>query len=146
MTSSKNLQLLTSFIVGLLFSCGLAMSGMTQPEKVINFLDLKNWDPSLLFVMIGAICTHAPAYFFIKKKKSPLLESKWHIPTRNDITTRLIIGSALFGIGWGLAGFCPGPAVMSLASTDVRSVYFFIAMIIGMLSHRLVEKYIKLKA
>jgi len=138
-------QNIISFLVGFLFSVGLAISGMTQPEKVINFLDFFHWDPSLLFVMVGAISIHSISYFFIKKRKTPVLESKWHIPTRYDITPRLIIGSAIFGIGWGLGGFCPGPATMSLFSGESRSLYFFVAMIAGMLLFRVSEKYLNLK-
>jgi uncharacterized membrane protein YedE/YeeE len=134
-----------SFVVGVLFAVGLAISGMTQPQKVIGFLSLSNWDPSLLFVMLGAISVHLLSYPLVRRRQSPLLDTKWHVPTRKEITPRLIIGSALFGIGWGLAGFCPGPAVTSLASGDGRSVLFVATMILGMLLFKKTEPYLKLR-
>lgn len=137
-------QSLTSFLVGLLFAVGLAFAGMTQPQKVIAFLNPWQWDPSLLFVMIGAIAVHAISYPLILKRSSPLLDTKWYIPTRKDITIRLIAGSAIFGIGWGLAGFCPGPSVTSLASGDTRAFLFVAAMIVGMILFKKTEKFLKL--
>ncbi len=134
-----------SFAVGFIFALGLAVAGMTQPQKIISFLDPWNWDPSLLFVMVGAVGVHIITYPLIKKKKTPLLDTKWHVPTRKDITARLIIGSALFGIGWGLAGFCPGPGVTSLASGDHRAISFVIAMIIGMILFKKTERYLNLR-
>lgn len=134
-----------SFTVGLIFAIGLAISGMTQPQKVIGFLNPWDWDPSLLFVMLGAIGVHLLSYPLVRRRPSPLLDTKWHVPTRKDITTRLILGSALFGIGWGLAGFCPGPALTSLASGDVRSFLFVGAMILGMVLFRKTEPHLKLR-
>lgn len=134
-----------SFVVGFLFAIGLAISGMTQPKKIIDFLNPWDWDPSLLFVMFGAVGIHLISYPLVKRRQSPLLDTKWHIPTRKDITPRLILGSALFGIGWGLAGFCPGPALTSLASIDARTVLFVGAMISGMLLFRKTEPYLKLR-
>lgn len=137
-------QNLVAFFVGFIFAIGLAVSGMTQPQKVISFLDPWNWDPSLLFVMVGAIAVHALSYPLVKKRSSPLLDTKWHVPTRNDLTTRLVLGSALFGIGWGLGGFCPGPGVSSLAAGDVRVFAFVGAMIGGMLLFKKTERYLRL--
>lgn len=134
-----------SFIVGFLFAVGLAIAGMTQPEKIINFLNPWEWDPSLLFVMIGAVGIHMVAYPLVIRRKSPLLDTKWHVPTRKDITARLFIGSALFGIGWGLGGFCPGPGVTSLASGDVRAFLFVGGMIVGMMVFKGTEPYLKLR-
>ena len=128
-------QNFVSFFVGLLFAVGLALSGMTQPQKVIGFLNPWSWDPSLLFVMLGAVGIHIITYPLIKRRASPLLDSEWHIPTRKDITPQLILGSALFGIGWGLGGFCPGPGLVSLFSGDFRSVLFVTAMVLGMAFH-----------
>lgn len=128
-----------SFISGLIFSVGLAVSGMTQPQKVIGFLNPWNWDPSLLFVMIGAVAIHALAYPIIRKRPSPLFSSDWHVPTRQDITPKLIVGAAIFGIGWGLGGFCPGPAVTSLASAESTPFLFVGAMIVGMLIFKKVD-------
>ena len=137
-------QNLVSFIVGILFSLGLVISGMTQPQKVIGFLNPFDWDPSLLFVMVGAVGIHLVGYRFVRRRSSPLLDTKWHIPTRKDISIRLLLGSALFGMGWGLGGFCPGPGLTSLASGDSRSVIFVLAMIVGMLLFKKTEPYLGL--
>lgn len=133
-----------SFAVGFLFAIGLAVSGMTQPQKVIGFLNPWDWDPSLLFVMVGAISVHAVAYLFVKKRASPLLDSNWHTPSRKDLTVRLILGSAIFGIGWGLGGYCPGPGVTSLATGDFRVILFVISMVAGMFIFKRTEHYLKL--
>jgi uncharacterized membrane protein YedE/YeeE len=133
MNSTRAKQNAVSFIVGLLFATGLALSGMTQPQRIIGFLNPWDWDPSLLFVMVGAVGVHAVTYPLIRKRSSPLLDTQWHVPKRKDINARLLIGSALFGMGWGLGGFCPGPGVTSLASGDLRAILFVGAMLIGML-------------
>lgn len=138
-------QNLVSFGVGLLFAIGLVISGMTQPQKIISFLNPEQWDPALLFVMLGAVGIHFISYPLIKRRSSPLLDSKWHVPTRKDVTTRLILGSALFGIGWGIAGFCPGPALTSIVSGDIRSFYFVGSMILGMWAFQKTEPYLKLR-
>ncbi|OQW55026.1 MAG: hypothetical protein A4S09_16985 [Proteobacteria bacterium SG_bin7] len=134
-----------SFAVGFVFSIGLAVSGMTQPKKIISFLNLSDWDHSLLLVMIGAVGIHIIAYPLVKKRASPILDTKWYIPKREDVTARLILGSALFGIGWGLGGFCPGPGVTSLASGDLRAVLFVGAMLLGMILFKKTEPYLKLR-
>lgn len=134
-----------SFAVGTLFAVGLAFAGMTQPQKIINFLNPWQWDASLLFVMLGALGVHLITYPLIKRKRSPLFDNKWHVPTRTDITARLIAGSALFGIGWGLAGFCPGPALASLVSGDPRSALFVGFMIMGMAFFKKIEPYLPLR-
>ncbi len=134
-----------SFLAGFVFAIGLAISGMTQPQKVLSFLNPGDWDPSLLFVMVGAIGVHIVAYPLAKQRKSPVLDTKWHVPTRKDITARLILGSALFGIGWGLGGFCPGPGLTSLASGDLRAFLFVGAMIAGMVLFKETEPYLKLR-
>ena len=114
---------------------------MTQPEKVVGFLDIFGaWDPSLAFVMIGAIGFHAVFYRIIMKQDAPLFTKKFMVPGRRDITWRLVVGSALFGIGWGIAGYCPGPGLASLTSLDARPLVFVGAMIVGMLLFRLVDK------
>lgn len=145
MKSNFAKQNVVSFAVGLTFAAGLAISGMTQPQKVIGFLDPWSWDSSLLFVMLGAIGIHLISYPLIRRRQSPLLDTKWHVPTRKDITPRLMLGSALFGIGWGLAGFCPGPALTSLASGDTRSALFVGGMIFGMLLFKKTEPYLRLR-
>jgi uncharacterized protein len=139
-------NLFVTFIVGFIFALGLGLAGMTQPQKVIGFLDIfGNWDPSLIFVMIGAIAVHFLTFKIITKRKSPLLASQWQIPNKRDITKPLVFGSFLFGIGWGLGGFCPGPAVTSLASFNLRAVVFVVSMLVGMALFRLVDKKLKLQ-
>jgi uncharacterized membrane protein YedE/YeeE len=134
-----------SFTVGLLFSIGLALSGMTQPQKIINFLDPWHWDPSLLFVMIGAVGVHAISYPLIMRRNSPLLDSRWHVSNRKDLTVRLILGSAIFGIGWGLGGYCPGPGVTSLVSGNIQSIAFVGGMLIGMFLFKKNDPALKLR-
>lgn len=145
MSSSPGQQNAVSFAVGLIFAIGLAVSGMTQPQKIINFLNPWEWDPSLLFVMIGAVGIHIVAYPLVRRRTSPLLDTKWHVPNRRDVTARLLIGSTLFGIGWGLGGFCPGPGVTSLASGDLRAAIFVGAMIVGMVLFKRTEPFLKLR-
>jgi uncharacterized membrane protein YedE/YeeE len=135
-----------SFIVGLLFAIGLALSGMTQPQKVIGFLNPWDWDPALLFVMIGAIGVHALSYPLVRKRKSPLFDTKWHMPTRKDLSARLVLGSAIFGLGWGLGGYCPGPGVTSLVSGDLLPIMFVVSMVAGMLFFKKTERHLKLRA
>ena len=135
-----------SFIVGFIFAVGLGISGMTQPSKVIGFLDLfRNWDPSLMFVMLGAISFHFILFIFIIKRKSPLLSNQWHVPNQKEITPALIIGAILFGAGWGLGGFCPGPAITYLASFQLNPMVFVISMIAGMYLFKLMNQYLKLQ-
>ncbi|MFK8138579.1 MAG: DUF6691 family protein [Bdellovibrionales bacterium] len=122
-----------SFVVGFVFSIGLVVSGMTQPENIINFLDLTgNWDPSLAFVMIGAIGLHFFTFKWILKRKSPLFANKFMVPSRSDIDKNLLLGSALFGIGWGLGGLCPGPAIASLLDGSLEPVLFVGSSLLGM--------------
>lgn len=137
---------LASLVVGFVFAIGLGISGMTQPQKVVGFLDLfGNWDPSLIFVMVGGIIVHFVTYKLIRKRKSPLLSTDWHVPTKKEITPALATGSLLFGIGWGLGGFCPGPAVTSLASFETKPFIFVMSMIVGMFLFRLVDKKLNIK-
>ncbi|MEK6628383.1 MAG: YeeE/YedE family protein [Bdellovibrionota bacterium] len=137
---------LVALSVGFLFAIGLGLSGMTEPQKVVGFLDLfGSWDPSLIFVMIGAILVHFLVFKFTKKLNKPLLDTKWHLPTKKEITPALVIGSTLFGIGWGLGGYCPGPALTSLASFEIRPLIFVVSMIAGMYLFRLFDKKFKLQ-
>lgn len=141
MKEKSGLNLLVSFGVGFLFALGLGVAGMTQPQKVVGFLDLfGNWDPSLIFVMIGAIAVHFISYLFAKKRSSPLLSTQWHLPTRRELTPSLMVGAGLFGVGWGLGGFCPGPAFTTLASLEARPVVFVISMLVGMALFNFAEK------
>jgi uncharacterized membrane protein YedE/YeeE len=132
---------LVSFLSGVVFALGLGLSGMTQPAKVVGFLDFTgNWDPSLAFVMVGAIMVHALLYRLIRRRSSPLFAATFAIPTRTDIDPRLVGGAALFGIGWGIGGFCPGPAFTSLASGHSTVLLFVAAMITGMYLYKLTER------
>jgi len=132
---------LAAFVAGLIFSLGLAISGMTKPGKVTAFLDLfGNWDPSLAFVMMGAIAIYAVLYRIIRHRTVPLYATAFSVPTGGRLDTRLIGGAALFGVGWGLGGFCPGPAVTSLASGQSSVIIFVAAMVAGMFLYRLVDK------
>lgn len=137
---------LSSLFVGFLFAIGLGVSGMTQPEKVVSFLDIfGEWDPSLVFVMGGALFIHTVLYKLILKRPTPLFASKFQVPTRRDINSRLIGGSVLFGIGWGIAGYCPAPAITSLSSMTLSPVVFVISMLIGMALYLFFEKAVLLK-
>ncbi|WP_293775647.1 YeeE/YedE family protein [uncultured Oxalicibacterium sp.] len=133
---------LTSLFAGLLFGCGLILSGMTQPGKVIGFLDLAgNWDPSLAFVMGGALLVAIPAFWFAQRRQSTLLGDLIALPTVRQIDRRLVLGATTFGIGWGLAGYCPGPAIASLISGNLQAVTFVVAMLVGMLLFEVVERH-----
>lgn len=111
---------------------------MTQPQRVLGFLDLfRAWDPTLIFVMAGAIGVHFWAYRWVRGRSSPLLAPRFEVPTMNGITPRLVLGSAIFGIGWGLGGYCPGPAVTALASGEPRPVAFVVFMLVGISIHSL---------
>jgi uncharacterized membrane protein YedE/YeeE len=122
-----------AFLCGIVFALGLGVSGMTRPEKVLAFLDVGGrWDPSLAFVMIGAIAAHGVLLRFILRRARPLLAPAFAMPTRRDIDAPLLLGAAIFGIGWGLAGLCPGPAVTALASGRFAAAAFVLAMLAGM--------------
>ena len=124
---------IVALLSGVLFGLGLVVSGMTQPQKVIGFLDLfGNWDPSLAFVMVGAIGVHFVAYQFASSKSSPFFADAFHVPTNKDINKPLLVGAALFGVGWGLGGYCPGPAITSLVTFSPEVIGFVVAMTIGM--------------
>jgi len=122
-----------SLLCGLIFGLGLVISGMTNPEKVIGFLSFThNWDASLIFVMGGAILVFAPTFYFLKEKQKSILGIDVSLPKNTlQIDTRLIFGTSLFGVGWGLAGFCPGPAISSLAFFEPVSIIFLISMLVG---------------
>jgi uncharacterized membrane protein YedE/YeeE len=127
---------LTSFVSGVVFALGLGISGMTRPIKVIGFLDFfGNWDASLAFVMLGAIGVYFVAYRLSRTMRSPILGASFSIPTRSAVDARLLGGAALFGAGWGLAGFCPGPTITSLASGSAPVVVFVASMAAGIYLH-----------
>jgi len=135
-----NRRVLATFLAGFLFSVGLGVAGMTQPAKVVGFLDVTgNWDPSLAFVMMGAIAVHFIAYRVVPRMGSPLLAERFGIPTRRDVDLRLVSGAVLFGAGWGLGGFCPGPALVSVTGGARSAIIFVGAMMGGMLLFQLVD-------
>lgn len=137
-------SLLTSFSVGVLFAIGLVISGMTDPSKVIGFLDVfGGWDSSLLFVMGGAVGVHFVLYRLARKRSTPLFSGVWHIPNKKEITPSLVIGSLLFGLGWGVAGYCPGPAWVSLMSFQVEPLIFVLSMVVGMWLFKLLDRFRK---
>jgi uncharacterized membrane protein YedE/YeeE len=132
---------LASFACGLIFGLGLLISGMTQPTIVLGFLDvLGRWDPTLVFVMIGALAVSAAGYALARRRHRPLLEVRFQWPTRTDIDRPLVVGSVLFGIGWGLVGLCPGPAIENLASLSPGVIVFVLAMIAGMVAQDFWQK------
>ncbi|MBO9646419.1 MAG: YeeE/YedE family protein [Pseudacidovorax sp.] len=127
-----------AFLVGLLFGLGLILSGMTDPGKVQGFLDLAGaWDPSLAFVMGGAILVGLGAFAVARRRSKAWLGGAMQLPTRRDIDRPLVVGSLVFGAGWGLAGFCPGPALVALAAGHWQALLFTLAMLAGMALHDL---------
>lgn len=121
-------------LAGVLFGVGLALSGMSQPAKVLGFLDVAGaWDPSLMFVMGGALAVHALLTRIVLRRERPLFDDEFHLPATKAIDGRLVAGAALFGLGWGLGGFCPGPALTSAASGALPAIVFVGAMTAGML-------------
>jgi len=128
-------------VTGLMFGVGLVVSGMTKPDKVIGFLDLFGgaWDPSLGLVMVGAIGVHVALFRLIVRRRAPLLDAKFHLPTRRDIDPRLVGGAALFGVGWGLGGVCPGPAFVGAATLASPLLMFIGGMAAGMGLFRLLK-------
>jgi len=131
------------FVVGLLFGIGLMLSGMTDPSKVIGFLDLfGSWDPSLALVMGGAILVGVFAFTIAKKRTTTFLGGVLRFPTNTDIDKKLVIGSLMFGTGWGLAGFCPGPALVSMADGQPKALLFVLAMVVGMAAFELMDRFV----
>ena len=135
------MKLLAALACGALFGLGLAMSGMTDVTKVIGFLDIAgHWDPTLVFVMGGGVLVSLPFFQLgIGKLEKPLFADVFRLPTRNDIDVKLITGAALFGIGWGLVGLCPGPAIASIAYLNPDILYFVAAMFAGMTASDFIE-------
>lgn len=127
-----------ALLSGLIFGLGLIISGMANPAKVLNFLDVfGTWDPSLAFVMGGAIAVTAPGFALLfRSRQTPLFDSTFHLPTRNDLEPKLLSGAAIFGIGWGLGGFCPGPALTALPVAATGTLIFVPFMLAGMWAAR----------
>ncbi|MDX5366482.1 MAG: YeeE/YedE family protein [Alphaproteobacteria bacterium] len=128
---------LAAFAAGAIFGLGLVISGMANPAKVLGFLDIAgNWDPTLAFVMGGAILVAFPAFQWGTRRAKPMFAEKWSLPDRSDIDARLLAGAALFGIGWGIAGFCPGPALAAIGIVPIEALIFAASMIAGALAYR----------
>ena len=126
------MQLTAAFASGIIFGLGLSISEMINPARVIGFLDITGrWDPTLMFVMGGALAVTTPAFALILRRGQPLLGGEFHLPTKRTIDRPLILGAALFGIGWGVGGLCPGPALAALASGSPAVVLFVVAMLAG---------------
>lgn len=129
----KHFGLVSQYAVGVLFGWGLIISGMSNPKKVLGFLDIAgSWDPSLIFVMVGAILVGLGGFYVVSKRSEAFFGGALHVPTRRDITKPLVIGSFVFGIGWGIAGICPGPAIVALGAGYLKAFVFIVAMLVGM--------------
>ncbi|SNX28548.1 hypothetical protein SAMN06295945_0880 [Polynucleobacter meluiroseus] len=129
----KHVSLVSQYFIGVLFGLGLLISGMSNPQKILNFLDISgNWDPSLIFVMGGAVMVGLAGFYLAAKKTESFFGNALQIPTKRDITKPLVIGGLIFGAGWGIAGFCPGPVIVALGSGHIKALVFVLAMLIGM--------------
>lgn len=134
-------SLLVPTLSGALFAAGLVLSGMTRPGKVVAFLDVAGaWDPSLAFVMVGAIAVQAVAWWLSRRMQAPWAADRFVLPTYRDIDARLLGGAVLFGVGWGLGGFCPGPVLVSVATGSTNVLIFVAAMLIGMKLFQIVDR------
>ena len=135
-------RLVTTLVAGILFGAGLALSGMTNPAKVLGFLDIAGrWDASLLFVLGGAVGVTVVAFRFVLRRDAPMLAAAFELPTARHIDRPLVIGAALFGVGWGVSGYCPGPGLVSAAAGHSSAILFIVAMLGGMLlQHRMAKK------
>jgi uncharacterized membrane protein YedE/YeeE len=131
---------ISCLLAGVLFGCGLTVSQMINPEKVISFLDISgNWDPSLAFVMGAALTITSIGYRTVLKRKIPLLVDKFQLPSRGDADAKLIFGASIFGIGWGIAGLCPGPAIASISFGGNNSIIFVVTMTITIFIYRYIN-------
>ena len=131
------MKLLVPFVCGAVFALGLGIAGMTNADTVLAFLNLAGtWDPTLAFVMVGAIGTHRLVYGPITRRASPVLEPTFHLPAATELDRSLLAGAALFGLGWGLSGYCPGPALVSTVTGAPEAITFAVAMLAGMALHR----------
>ena len=134
------MRAIAGFLCGLIFGIGLVVSGMSNPAKVLNFLDLAGtWDPSLAFVMGGAVAVTFIGYRFLQNRPQPVLAEQFHMPSVRDVDAPLLTGAACFGLGWGLGGFCPGPAVTSLALHADGTLVFVLCMLVGMWGARMAK-------
>ena len=136
-----NKATLSAFVSGLIFSFGLLLSGMANPEKVLGFLDLFGaWDPSLALVMGGAIAVGLPAFAIARRREMAVLGFPINLPGKRRLDKRLLLGSLTFGVGWGLAGFCPGPGIVATGALETGALVFTLAMVSGMLLFKLLQK------
>mgnify|MGYP001359720700 CR=1 FL=1 len=134
-------KLIIALLCGIIFGLGLSLSQMVNPNKVLAFLDLSgNWDPSLAFVMIGALAVAMPAFRYIQKRRQPLLENAFHVSHKTAVDKSLLTGAALFGIGWGMTGYCPGPAVASLGFGSLEALVMVVAIYAGFFTERYFAK------
>ena len=141
------MRLLSIYLIGLIFGVGISISGMANPAKVLNFFDIAGtWDPSLIFVMGGAVVVTFIGYRFVLKRPAPLFSGKFQLPTRNDLDLPLIGGSAVFGIGWGIAGFCPGGALPALGTGRTEVFLFVAALLAGIFTAKALQKTIANRA
>lgn len=132
---------IAALTVGFIFAIGLGLAGMTNPENVVSFLDIfGRWSASLVFVMGGALIVHTILFRLIVRRPSPLFAAKFQVPNRKDIDKRLVLGAVLFGLGWGLAGYCPAPAITSVASLSSSPIIFVLSMLSGMILFLTLEK------
>ena len=132
------MRTLSALVIGLIFGLGISISGMANPAKVLNFFDIfGTWDPSLAFVMAGALAVNIPGYRLAFRRPAPVIEPRFQIPDKRVIDRRLVLGSATFGIGWGIAGFCPGGALPVISTLEPGVLVFIAALIVGMLVARL---------
>lgn len=130
----KHFNLYSQYLIGVLFGFGLIISGMSNPKKVLAFLDITgDWDPSLMFVMGGAVIVGLGGFYLASKRTEAFFGGALHVPTRRDISKPLVIGSLIFGAGWGIAGFCPGPAIVAIGAGQLKALVFVLAMIVGMI-------------
>ncbi|WP_423187122.1 DUF6691 family protein [Alishewanella sp. d11] len=126
------MKLVIAFLAGLLMSLGMAISQMIDPQKVLSFLNVTgNWDPSLIFVMVGALAVYSIGFYLVLKRPAPLFDKAFYLPTQQQLDKPLLIGAAVFGIGWGMVGYCPGPALSAVSSFSSGTLGFIAAMVIG---------------
>jgi uncharacterized membrane protein YedE/YeeE len=129
----RHFHLYSQYLIGALFGLGLIISGMSNPQKILNFLDITGrWDPSLIFVMGGAVIVGLGGFYLASRRTESFFGGVLLIPSRRDISRPLVIGSLIFGAGWGIAGFCPGPAIVALGAGQIKALVFVLAMLFGM--------------
>lgn len=134
------MRILVSYLIGLIFGVGISISGMASPAKVLNFFDVAGpWDPSLAFVMGGALFVTFIGYRFVLKRPAPILSTRFQLPTRRDLDLPLIGGSAVFGVGWGIAGFCPGGALPALGTGQTEVLIFVAALLSGIIAAKMLQ-------